>query len=182
MKTIGELRVDDHRLATISRSLTAPGRKTNHTKNFINFIFGINSKVTRQFSSKMLLMRFVCGALFLWVGLTPLLQGSVDMMSVTQTALGASIVLGLFTRLVSLTGICMFFWSSYATFMQTQTPEYTIVAIMVVLAFFAIMGPGRYCTDQFMRRGLIWLSRPRKSRKIDSMSYKAYEFADRAVS
>ena len=73
VKTLGELCVNDHRLARISRKISGPGRKVAAPfRHIMNLLFGINRRVNSQLSGKMMILRLTCGTMFILMALLPM--------------------------------------------------------------------------------------------------------------
>lgn len=187
VKTLGEICVNNQRLARISRTLSAPGRRVVAPfRKIMNILFGINQKVNNQFSGKMMLLRFVCGVLFVASVLVPMDPASIlDLQFGVESAMlvgvGISLVLGLFTRLTALAGAVVFGFQVYVA-LTAGIVEAMPAAIMMLMLFFSVMGPGLYSVDSLMRKGLIKLSRTRaRARKPVAFDYRAYTIIDRRI-
>ena len=187
VKTLGELRINEDRLAKISRTLTAPGRHVaTPFEGLFNALFGINKRVNGQFSGKMLLLRVVCGSLLAGTALLPLAPADITSMNIPASALvmafvGISMVFGFFSRLISLGGACWFGYSLYTSLMG-GIPDLTAGALAMVMMIFSVMGPGLYSLDRMMRRGLLRLCRRSRKTRGHGFDYRAYGVVDRRVS
>ena len=110
VKTLGELCVNDHRLARISRKISGPGRKVAAPfRHIMNLLFGINRRVNSQLSGKMMILRLTCGTMFILMALLPMemtdiLAARFTADSIMLCAIGISMIFGLFSRITTLTG------------------------------------------------------------------------------
>lgn len=187
VKTLGELHVSDHKIARISRTLAAPRHIANPLRAVTNALLGINSRVNARFSGKMLLIRMIGGALLLFMGLPALAATGFDLTATGTEALiecgaGLLLILGLFCRMSSAAAAGWFGYSFYMSLMA-GLPDVGYAALSAVMLIFVVLGPGRFCIDQFIRRGVYALGRLRRSRnrRQHGLDYRAYAMMDRRV-
>lgn len=189
VKTLGELNVGNSRIARISRRLAQPVRKPASTlRNFFSLVFGISRSDRGAFSSKMVTLRLMAGAMLtgaaVWHadGFSSLPPVPVLLM----LSLGVSLVLGLFTRIVSAASAVGCGYLLYLSVMAGE-PDFLAASACLVSLVFAMLGPGRYSADQLMLKVLAAIrrsSRARRARKASgrAFDYKAYHYMDRRVS
>lgn len=164
IKTMGELNIEEINLSRISRTLSNPGQANSTFKSILNATFGIDSNVTTHWSSKIAAIRILSGLILLSTGIVSLTGGQLGLaehtMSVISIVLGASLIMGLLTRLVSagalIAGIVVMAESLSA---GTLNPASVTVALSG--AVMGILGPGHYSVDQILRRGIFRLYRNR---------------------
>lgn len=180
-KTAAELNGGDSCIYNLGRRLMRVSVAKPRTHEVINFITGINSGTSRQFSLKMLAIRVTAGALLLFLGILTLDLTAPGIASVAMTALGASLVLGWFTRIVSAASLGAFAYTTYLTAMAGDIP-YAGAMLILASLIFAVFGPGRLSLDQIFRHVIIMGKRKcrrsarRRSHRI-VLDYRAYEQA-----
>lgn len=190
-KTLGELHINEHRLARISKAISGPSPISSPLKKFFNTFFGINSKVNAQYSKKILLSRVLIGALYIYIGLQGVIAGdswsSMSGYEIATAILGASIFTGLLTRVTGIAGVILYGIISYSAWIQG---DIDISGIMMLLPaiIMIITGPGRYSIDQMIRYRLFtglqgMKSRHRQNRRKENLryGYRAYANVDRRV-
>lgn len=187
-KTLGELHVNDRNISRISRTLAAPRRMANPLRAVTNALLGINSRVNSRFSGKMMLIRLVCGTLFLLMGLPELLGTGFDLAAadtevIIECCVGVSLIFGFLCRVSSVAAACWYGYAFYESF-AFGMPDLGYAILSAVMLIFAVFGPGLYCIDQFIRRGLYALGRMvrRRTLRQPELNYRAYEMMDRRVS
>lgn len=192
IKTIGELRVNEHVARKISHAIanTAPQNSITF-KSVIDFMTGINSRITGHLSMKIMMLRVVCGTLLLGMVLIPMSSANIyDLdFSVTEVVgiiAGFSIIFGAFMRVVCF-GCASFLSYNLYIHVLNSGLELSGLAEIGMLLIFTIMGPGMYCIDQLLRRGIYSIIRKRAKRakaKLNesSFEYNAYEMLDRRIS
>lgn len=190
-KTLGELRVGENRLSRISRRLSGPGKKVTAPFRYtLNLLFGINRCVNTRFSGKMMLLRLICGGLFIVMTLVPMsipgiMAANFTTDAIVLTAVGISIILGLFSRMTTLAG-AVWFGILFSISLEKYEPDMTCAAIMMVMAIFSVLGPGLYSMDRYIRRLILCLIRAGKKKtarcKKGGIQYNAYGSVDRRVS
>ena len=190
-KTLGELRVGENRLSRIIRRLSGPGKKVTAPFRYtLNLLFVINRCVNTRFSGKMMLMRHLCGGLFIVMTLVPMsipdiMAANFTTDAIVLTAVGISIILGLFSRMTTLAG-AVWFGILFSRSREKYEPDMTCAAIMMVMAIFSVLGPGLYSMDRYIRRLILCLVRAGKKKtarcKKGGIQYNAYGSVDRRVS
>lgn len=191
-KTLGEICVNSEKLRGISRAIAGTPTishtecsKRNRASQFINFIFGINSSTNSKVSTKLTIVRLICGAALLFTYGTAFLAGDDSISTLALCIAGSSIVLGLFTRISSTLALG---WLAYtfALSVQTQAPDISYMLPALVCGIFTILGPGKFSFDQLMRYALRKLFKVNNKQSASShvkpaanMSYRAYSMADR---
>lgn len=184
-KTLGELRVNDNRLTKISRTIAPHKIVSRPFKRMLNLLFGISSKVNRQFSGKILLLRIVCCCLLAATALIPLSESDLTILNIPPVAVamvtaGLSIIFGFFTRLVSLTTACWLAYSMYLSILAGDA-DMTCGAMIMVMLVFTVLGPGLYSIDRLLLKALLRLTRKRKKKLNSRVDYRAYGIVDRRV-
>lgn len=192
VKTLGELCVNDHRLARISRKISGPGRKVAAPfRHIMNLLFGINRRVNSQLSGKMMILRLTCGTMFILMALLPMemtdiLAARFTADSIMLCAIGISMIFGLFSRITTLTGTVWFGIALYNS-MAVSEPDTMSAMLVMVTAIFSVLGPGLYSMDRYLRRALIILAQKsiKKGRRKNckaGVTFRAYNDVDRRVS
>ena len=192
VKTMGELNMTEIKIGDISRRFSHSRNSRPAYKKVLNFILGINSKVNDAFSCKMMLVRLLAGCLFIAFSIMPDITGSIDLssfgpVSVLSLALGITVILGILVRATCASGMLIFGYLFYNSYMA-GVADYHMLLLCCISTIIMILGPGRYCIDQFIRRGVSKLSsaarkRTRRKTEMDmAVSYKAYGSVDRRVS
>lgn len=188
VKTLGELCVNEHRLARISRKISEPGRKAVAPfRRVLNHLFGINRKVNAQLSGKMMVLRLICGTLFIALALVPMSMSEIREAnftadSIVLCAAGISMAAGLFSRLTTMAGAVWYGISLYNSITVSE-PDAASAMLVMVMAIFCVLGPGLYSVDRYLRRAIMALVRGgKKTRRHErGISFRAYGDVDRRI-
>ncbi|MDE6006262.1 MAG: hypothetical protein K2G67_01755 [Muribaculaceae bacterium] len=187
IKTMGELNIDEITLSRISRTLSNPGQTSSTFKNILNGLFGINSMVTNRWSVKLASVRIIAGVIMLATGISSLtgmvMSANSGMIGIAATILGASLILGLFSRILSIgaVGVSVVILAESLT---AGTVDQMALTMAMVGAIMAIVGPGHYSLDQILRRSLFKLYRNRNRHDPDrdpakiAFDYSAFASVD----
>lgn len=192
VKTFGEMSMSNMSLVRFSRSLSSPGRKViSPFRKTVNAILGINSHVNDQFSGKMMVMRLLFGSVLILLSVCELngvrlFESGTSVHPLLLLGVGVSLTIGLLGRLVCLAGAGWIFYSVVTGVVAGSLPDLFNVMLALTMTVFGVLGPGRYCIDQFIRRSMYTLSRKyRSNRKKKSprvtLYYRAYEMAGRNI-
>lgn len=200
MKTRGELggmsRTGRKCLASISRCISSPTKTVvSHKKSrsfcrlIVDFLFGVSSKVSFTYSSKMLLVRLLTGVALILSQLLPISPEDILAMQIPVDALiicciGVSIVLGLFSRIASFGGATLLsIWIAMSIMQGAIDMAAGWMALMMLTN--SILGPGLYSADQLMRKGILNLRarivRKRRKAVKEAINYGAYGEIERRV-
>lgn len=157
IKTLGELNINEINLARLSRTISRPGQSSSYVKNILNFVFGLNSRVNTHFSSKMLALRVIAGTFMTGLGAMALIGSAAvampHLLAVAACALGISMLSGTFMRLVSVAVAITGAYSLYLS-VTAGAADMTSVMVAMVACFGAVLGPGHYSADMYLRRSL----------------------------
>lgn len=148
---------------------------------------GVNSSVNRCQSIKTIAIRMICGGMFLALGIYSALRGGFTAVPMAAIIAGSSIILGLFTRIVSAAG-AIFFGIIATQSIITGEIESLMLLSSVTLAASAILGPGRFSLDAIFRHLILKGASRARRRKLakareeqKGFSYRAFEMIDRQV-
>lgn len=199
-KTFGEMNLEMARMDVSAKS-KAGSSTLKRFKSVINFLSGINPGVTAKWSTKILFLRLIAGATLMATGfLNYFGEFSYNVPSML-IILGSILIIGLFTRVLSILGAALFATVMATTYMgvtlpylpQTIVPfgelNYAYLLCSVLLLICAMIGPGRFSIDQMIRTGAFSIKRNkikkrnkkamRKSEKQAEMrmTYKAFQYS-----
>lgn len=192
IKTIGELGLKSSRLARISRTIANSGiYKKSLFRKTINLLFGIDNRIDTRLSSKLMLLRVLCGVLMVSSVLVPMSPSAIvsldfGPMPAMMCLLGISLTLGFLSRLTSYAGAGWFGYNLAMSIIHA-TPDASAGALMLLMLVFSILGPGMFSTDQLIRRGLFSLrrrileNRHRKGRRPE-LDYRAFSQLEHRIS
>lgn len=184
-KTPGELNISEVKLSKLTRAIAGSGSQRNSLKGFLNFIYGLNSKTSKETSTKLFLLRLLCGGTMLALTVPSLIAGLDSIETIAGAAIGVSLISGLFSRVVS---ACAMFWSGYmaiSTFMSGNIDTMPIMSA-ILMGVFCILGPGRYSIDQLSRNLILSRRTARRRRQAQknnssALDYRAFITAERRI-
>lgn len=162
-----------------TRTSAAASASLRPFKLLLNAISGINAGVSKSMSARLLILRLLAGALLIGLALYPTGVGPLAFTADwCQLILGVAIVCGFMTRIFCLAGAAIFATFAIQAGMAGEVDLYMILPAMIAMVFI-IIGPGIYCIDQIIRRGLFRNARRRAKLRIEKlaatrMSYKAF--------
>lgn len=180
IKTLGELHINEHRLASISRNLSDTSHKTAGQLSIPDLIFGISRRTSSDFSSKMSFLRVVIG-----VVLTAccLLSYSGTFFPTSYNFIlafsGISIGFGFLTRISGMTISIITGYHALTSF-ATTTPDIAAAVFASLSLIFAVLGPGKYSCDFYLLNMLrkAMSQKKRNSSSETGFNYKAYNNID----
>lgn len=190
-KTLGELCMSDQRVANVSRSIAAVTRNTSTKKDFVNFFFGINNKISNLISRRTMAVRIMCSVI-LSVSLAfnlnsvPASLSEIPLTTFFGVLLIVSLAFGLFTRV---TGAIAFTLYGYIAINSLINCIYdsNLMLLIAISGIAMIYGPGKFSLDSAIRyftfKALSKSARNKKrnNKKLE-MGYRAFELADRHAS
>lgn len=187
IKTMGELNIEEITLSRISRTISNPGQKSSTFKHILNATFGINSDVTSRWSAKLASIRVAAGSIMLALGAFSLQGAQAGMapqaLGIVSIALGVSLILGLFTRLISIGALGVAIAIAFES-ISGGALDSTALTVALSGIIMGILGPGHYSLDQIMRKGLYTLYRNRNRHDPDrdpsriAFDYSAFASVD----
>lgn len=175
--TRGEAALRNKKNATSRVAVLTKMARTHKKSSFVDFITGISKGTNKSASVKLLLVRLLCGAIFITAGAMGLSNGMSEPLSAVSLAIGISIVTGLATRLATLGGAAFFGIQCHSLFISGIMPDAVLAgAFAAVALLLAVLGPGLYSVDQLIRRLVKGRHAPRIRRpeKQRPLTYRAY--------
>lgn len=164
-------------------------------KKPIDFFFGINKNVSRSKSFSLLISRLVSGGGLIALSIFQGLSLSIFSPAWIMLFLGISLFFGLFTRMISFVAAGFLGYYTTLSVMATATPDFSdilpaTISILPILVLatpalislvFTIAGPGKFSTDQLIRRAIIRRAKRNvrsKARKLAEkrLSYQAMRY------
>ncbi|MDE6409200.1 MAG: hypothetical protein K2K81_03005 [Muribaculaceae bacterium] len=150
-------------------------------KKTINFAFGINKRITRSISVKLLSVRAVAGLGLIGFSMFQGLSLSSFSLTWMMLILGVSLLSGLFTRFSSLISFGIFSYFGTMTALATGSLDYACIAASLISLVFMITGPGKFSTDQIIRRSLFRYAKNHARAKAiklaeNRLSYRAMRY------
>ncbi len=160
VKTIGQIHQE-----SISRESAIPRIVSNlsvtpRLKDTLNLLTGINTPAMSGASGRILLLRFISAAAIITVSALLFATGGEMLLSIPLAVLGISLLLGLMTRIISLTAMIYFILAG----VQGMLPLEPCCIFGFSALIFMIMGPGIYSIDQCIRKA-IWRSYKRRAKR-----------------
>lgn len=175
--TRGEAALRNQKTAASRVAVLTKMVRTHKKSNFVDFITGISKDTNRSASSKLLLVRLLCGAIFITAAAMGLANGMPHSLSAATLAVGISIVSGFATRIATLGGALFFGIECHSLFIAEMMPDAVLAgAFAAVALLLAVLGPGLYSVDQLIRRLVKGRHAPRIQRpdKQRPLTYRAY--------
>lgn len=155
-------------------------KRASRSKGFLDFVWGVNPSSTRRVSGKMFAVRAMMGAYFVVLSLMNF-SGVAELGNCVMFALGVSLILGFFQRLVTFAGACWFGYFAVMAALGGIIDNSMLMSAIGCMAM-AILGPARYSLDMLMRN--VWRKSMKKHRiqkeqkaRTRRMSYKAMHYA-----
>lgn len=178
--TLGSLQPEvAERLLRVRKAGVAT-KRTGGSKGFLDFVWGVNPSSTRRVSGKMFAVRAMMGAYFVVISVMNF-TGVAELGNCVMFALGVSMILGFFQRLVSFGGACWFGYFAVKAALVGVVDNMDIMLSLCCMAM-SILGPARYSVDMLMRN--VWRKSLKKRRinkeqkaRTRRMSYKAMHYA-----
>lgn len=158
----------------IDMRVRTASEKFSRLKSRLNFFFGLRGHMPRPMSAKLFALRLLMGGLLIALGLAGGFTAPAFNVATCELILGVALILGFFTRMVSFAAFAVF--ATFAT--VAAIGGYIDLADIVpgvVALMFCVIGPGKYCIDSLMRRGMVLSARRRMRRRAeDRLSYRAF--------
>ena len=149
-------------------------------RSIINFLFGINKRVSTGVSVKLLILRVVIGSILIaYAGLS--FEGNQPtLLTWTELILGASIITGFFSRIVSIAALSLIGYACFSDFLNLGTFDFSLTLPLLTSVVFLIIGPGIFSFDQLFRCAFFRIAKRREHIRAiklaqDRLSYKAYQ-------
>lgn len=172
-KTLGaiseEAKMYDRPIAGIVSRITV----TPRLKESLNILTGISTPAMTGASARIMTIRIVIGAALIISYAVVLSSGNPTTILIPALVLGISLLSGFLTRIVSVaTMVCMIL------FVINGNAELPTALLTGFAAFiFAVIGPGIYSIDQFLRKSIFrrYMRNRRHHKQLrTNMNYKAY--------
>lgn len=179
VKTLGELNIDQFKLAEISRSLTAPGHESHVLRDTLSFVTGMNVAGRRN-SRPLLYARICAAAVFALLAAT----STASSLCVLYSVMAFSLATGTLLRPISAISASALLWSAFASLGGMEAIDTTVVLAASATLTFMFIGAGRISADRWIFKLLTSASKKRKeaSKQPDSpLDYRAYRLADRRL-
>lgn len=179
VKTLGELNINEHRLAALSRSLTDTSSKSSSKSAIPNLLFGINGRTSSDFSSKISMLRLVAGIMIIASVILPSATSFPASHTALLCALGLSVMFGVFTRIAGLASAAVL-GSGVLASLSSGALDLTSACFASIALIFAVLGPGRYSCDFYLRNALRKLMATKKQTPAaeSELDYRAYNNID----
>lgn len=188
VKTRGELNISSINIEPLTRSMSSASRQPSGRKQTLNLLFGINSGLSSSFSTKMMSVRMIAGIVITAMSVMSIsgqIAGALPAsMSWVSLVLGASILFGCFTRVISCIG-ALTFGIAFLSTLSTTGSGLTLLTLAAASLIFMVLGPGKYSADLFIRHSLHRLYRnanrydPERNPDNLDFDYNAFGSVDR---
>ncbi len=165
----------EYRVDTEMTKLNLSAKKT------INFIFGINKRISRSMSFNLLAARTLAGSGLIGFAFYQGLSMTAFSPAWVMLSFGISLLCGFFTRMTSLLSFGYFSVVSTLAFMTSGSIDIYSLAPAILSLLFMLVGPGKFSSDQIMRRNLYKYSKTRARAKAiklaeNRLSYRAMRY------
>jgi len=163
------------------RSKPADKETKPHARNFINSVFGINDRMSKGGSSKLLLLRIVIGAVIIaYAGYSAESSMSSPLLWV-ELILGASLITGFFSRIISVIAFIYLGITLGSDYAAQGVIDLPLLLPLLTAVVFMVTGPGIFSFDQLFRKSLFKITKRREHNRAiklanNRLSYKAYQY------
>lgn len=147
-------------------------------RDCVNFVLGLNGKISSGMSAKLLSIRLIMGAGIISMGIFASSLGLSEMTGMVSIIFGGLLSIGLVSRLTSTIALGYF---GYIVGISAAIGSIDAMAILpaLVALISMIMGPGFYSCDQLIRKSIfrnVRRNAVRKKKQLaeDRLSYKAF--------
>lgn len=182
IKTLGEINVSQFRLADISRSLSAPSRKTDTLHELTDFILGTGIS-TRRMSRRLACVRIILASLGVAVSIWEYSCGQPEL-CIACAVLSCSMLLGFLLRPVCTLGVATVAICLCDGSFQTLSADiFGILSAASAFFCIAILGPGRYSADYKLAKMIRGSRKSERKEPAETteFDYRAYSVMDRRL-
>lgn len=159
VKTIGQIHQESIGSGRAIPRIVSNLSVTPRLKDTLNLLTGISTPAMSGASGRILLLRFISAAIITVPALLFATGGEL-LLCIPLAVLGISLLLGLMTRLISLTAMIYFILAGVQGMLALE--PCCIFGFSALI--FMIMGPGIYSIDQCIRKA-IWRSYKRRAKR-----------------
>lgn len=160
VKTIGQIHQESIGSGRAIPRIVSNLSVTPRLKDTLNLLTGISTPAMSGASGRILLLRFISAVAIITVLALVFATGGEMLLSIPLAVLGISLLLGLMTRIISLTAMIYFILAGVQGMLALE--PCCIFGFSALI--FMIMGPGIYSIDQCIRKA-IWRSYKRRAKR-----------------